>query len=118
MTENQVLNEINRFIENEIAFEEFEDWIIFNLDDAGEAVDQIRELDSLLVELQQNVITDKQFVDAMITKVRIAETIERTDLVISQESYENLSTSINETVFAPRIPTGLDREVVVPFALR
>lgn len=118
MTENQVLNEINRFIENEIAFEEFEDWIIFNLDDAGEAVDQIRELDSLLVELQQNVITDKQFVDAMITKVRIAETIESTDLVICQESYESLSTSINETVFAPRIPTGLDREIVVPFALR
>jgi len=106
MTENQVLNEINRFIENEIAFEEFEDWIISNLDDAGEAVDQIRELDSLLVELQQNVITDKQFVDAMITKVRIAETIESTDLVISQESYEDLSTSINETVFAPSIPTG------------
>ena len=106
MTENQVLNEINRFIENEIAFEEFEDWIISNLDDAGAAVDQIRELDSLLVELQQNVITDKQFVDAMITKVRIAETIESTDLVISQESYEDLSTSINETVFAPSIPTG------------
>jgi len=106
MTENQVLNEINRFIENEIAFEEFEDWILSNLDDAGEAVDQIRELDSLLVELQQNVITDKQFVDAMITKVRIAETIESTDLVISQESYEDLSTSINETVFAPSIPTG------------
>ncbi len=101
MTENQVLNEINRFIENEIAFEEFEDWIISNLDDAGEAVDQIRELDSLLVELQQNVITDKQFVDAMITKIRIAETIESTDLVIDQESHEDLSTSINETVFAP-----------------
>lgn len=118
MTENQVLNEINRFIENEIAFEAFEDWIISHLDEAGEAVDQVRKLDSLLVELQQNVITEKQFVDAMITKVRIAETVESTDLVSDEESHGDLSASLNKTVLAPRIPTGLDREVVVPFAWR
>ncbi|MDA2930702.1 hypothetical protein MYX84_12285 [Acidobacteria bacterium AH-259-O06] len=120
MTKELILTQLSKFIAGENTLEELEDWLISHSQavlDSGnqEAAGLIDEVDGLLVELEQELITEKQFVDGILAQIRIVETLERS-FKSPKKSQVHLYSAADETVLANADFTGLDPEVAVQFA--
>lgn len=74
------MNQIANFLNQEISFESFEDWILGHIQAASKSSDSetrvlINQLDCLLIELGEHNLTDEEFRDSVFTLQQHSETV-------------------------------------------
>ena len=81
MNKHSVINQIANFLDGEVSFESFEDWILGHIQAASKSKDSeiralINRLDCLLIELGEHNLTDEEFQDNVFTLLQHSETVE------------------------------------------
>jgi hypothetical protein len=83
MSKQRILRAFGRYAFGETSFEQFEEWIVSHLQDVlnsgdPESIALMDEADSSLIELNQNQISEEEFMSRIASKIREAETLNLT----------------------------------------
>ncbi len=110
MSESQILVEFERCIRGQVSLEQFHEWVVSNLQAVldsrnDHATDLMNQADAALIQLGADVITERDFIDALIGMIRSSET---QSLDSEQEQvraeYASSNESFQQTILTERAP--------------
>jgi hypothetical protein len=112
MNRDRILRVFAGYIFGEISLEQFEEWIVSHLQETLDSKDQhaialIDEADSSLIELNQNHISEEEFMTRIASMVAEAETV-KTNLT-SDIPLSSTESNLSESVYRMANFTGLSQ---------